>query len=50
EGFVYRIESIAILWFCLLAGAVALLIAWTTVASNAISVARTNPIKALRYE
>lgn len=50
EGFVYRIESITILWFCLLAGAGALLIAWTTVASNAIRVARTNPIKALRYE
>jgi len=50
EGFVYRIESIAIIWFCLVAGVVALLIAWGTVASNSIRVASTNPIKALRYE
>lgn len=50
EGFSYRIESFIILCCCLAAGFGALLIAWSTVASNSIRVARTNPIKALRYE
>tara|TARA_R110002096_G_scaffold436071_1_gene666837 strand:+ start:12611 stop:15082 length:2472 start_codon:yes stop_codon:yes gene_type:complete len=50
ESFVYRIEGFMIIGFCLMAGISALLIAWGTVASNSISVARTNPIKALRYE
>lgn len=50
EGFVYRIESFMIIGFCLMAGISALLIAWGTVAGNSIRVARTNPIKALRYE
>ena len=34
----------------LLAGLVALLIAVVTIAAHAVRVARTNPIKALRYE
>lgn len=50
EGFTHRIEDITIIGFCILAGLVALLIAWATVASNSIRVARSNPIKALRYE
>lgn len=50
ESFVYRIEYIFILGFCALAGVAALLIAWATVASNSLRVARANPIKALRYE
>lgn len=50
EGFVYRLDSSFIFVFCLLAGVIALAIAWGTVASNAVTVAKTNPIKALRYE
>jgi len=50
EGFVYRLDSTFIFVFCLLAGVIALAIAWGTVASNAVTVAKTNPIKALRYE
>lgn len=50
ESFVYRIEVFFIIGFCLLAGITALIIAWGTVASNSMRVARANPIKALRYE
>ncbi len=50
ENFVYRIDNIIIIALCLIAGLLALLIAWTTVAGNSYAVARTNPIKALRYE
>ncbi|WP_371189516.1 ABC transporter permease [Thalassotalea maritima] len=50
ETFVYRIEPSSILVICAVSGAFALLIAWLTVASNSIKVARANPIKALRYE
>ncbi len=50
ESFVYRIESFMIIGFCLMAGLSALLIAWSTVASNSIRVAKSNPINALRYE
>lgn len=50
ESFVYRLDNIYIFGLCILAGIVALLIAWGTVAGNAIRVAKTNPIKALRYE
>jgi putative ABC transport system permease protein len=48
EGFAYRI-SLSPLYF-LGAGAVALLIAWLTVLSHALRVARATPIGALRYE
>jgi putative ABC transport system permease protein len=48
KGFAYRI-SLSPLYF-LGAGAVALLIAWLTVLSHAIRVARATPIGALRYE
>jgi putative ABC transport system permease protein len=48
EGFAYRI-SLSPLYF-LGAGALALLIAWLTVLSHAIRVARATPIGALRYE
>ncbi len=34
----------------IVAGLIALLVAWATVGGNAAKVARTNPIKALRYE
>jgi putative ABC transport system permease protein len=48
EKFVYRVELNAMPF--LMAGTLAVLIAWITVGSHAIRVARTNPIKALRYE
>ncbi|MCP5381548.1 MAG: ABC transporter permease [Kordiimonadaceae bacterium] len=50
EGFSYRIDNIFVIAFCFIAGIGALLIAWITVASNSIRVARSNPINALRYE
>ncbi len=48
EGFVYRVDM-APGWF-LAAGAMALLIAWATVAGHAARAARANPIHALRRE
>lgn len=50
EQFPYRISSLSIVAFCLLAGGVALLIAWITVGGNAARVAKANPVHALRYE
>ena len=50
ERFPYRIENWLLLPFCLLAGLLALLIAWATVFSNVRRVAKDNPIHALRYE
>lgn len=50
QSFVYRIEEILIFGFCAFAGVAALLIAWATVAGNSMRVAKSNPIKALRYE
>lgn len=50
ETFPYRIETWWLGVFCLLAAFVALTIAWVTVGGNAAKVARSNPIKALRYE
>jgi putative ABC transport system permease protein len=38
------------IWYFLLAGLIALLIAWITVASQAIKAARVNPVKCLRTE
>ena len=48
EKFVYRIELSAAPF--IFAGVLAVLVAWATVSSHAIRVARSNPIKALRYE
>lgn len=50
EGFTYRIESSSIVGFCIVAGLIALFIAWATVAGNSMRVAKANPINALRYE
>ena len=50
ENFIYRIEVFFIIGFCLIGGISALLIAWATVAGNSMRIARSNPIKALRYE
>lgn len=48
EGYAYRI-SLNPLYF-LAAGAAALLIAWITIFAHALRVARSSPIRALRYE
>jgi len=48
EGYAYRITLNPI--YFLAASAIALLIAWATVMTHAIRVARANPINALRYE
>ncbi len=48
SGFAYRVE-LGALPFVLL-GMAALLIGWLTVASHAVGVARSSPIKALRHE
>ena len=50
ESFEYRIDSSIILVVAFVAGLVALVVAWITVASRAVRVARTNPVHALRYE
>ncbi len=50
EGFQYRLGDSFLLMTALIAGSVALAIAWITVASRAMRVAQTNPIHALRYE
>ena len=48
DGFAYRI-ALNPLYF-ITAGAAGLLIAWATVYANTLRLARTNPIRALRYE
>ena len=48
DGYAYRID-LSPLYF-LVAAAVALMIAWATVYGNALRLARTSPIHALRYE
>lgn len=50
ENFPYRLELWWLAIFCVASGTIALSIAWATVGGNAAKVARTNPIKALRYE
>jgi len=50
ETFPYRFDSWWLVLLCLISGVIALSIAWATVGGNAAKVARTNPIKALRYE
>ncbi|SDE06273.1 ABC transporter permease [Kordiimonas lacus] len=50
ETFPYRIDTWLLIPLCLFAGFIALMIAWGTVGGNAAKVARSNPIKALRYE
>lgn len=50
SGFEYRLSDIWLYGACIVAGGVALVIAWLTVAGHAARVARSNPIKALRYE
>ncbi|WP_262694756.1 ABC transporter permease [Kordiimonas aquimaris] len=50
DGFTYSLGDSYILTVAVISGAVAMLIAWMTVASRAYRVAQTNPIAALRYE
>jgi putative ABC transport system permease protein len=48
QGFAYRIDLSW--WMFVLAGGVAVSIAWLTVSVHAFSVARARPVEALRYE
>jgi putative ABC transport system permease protein len=50
ETFPYRLDSWVLLPLCFAAAAIALIIAWLTVGTNARKVAQSNPIDALRYE
>jgi putative ABC transport system permease protein len=50
EAFHYRIGTGFVISAALAAGVISLLIAWLTVAGRAVSVARANPVQALRYE
>jgi putative ABC transport system permease protein len=48
HGFAYRIELSP--WMFVLAGGIAVTIAWLTVSVHAFAVARAKPVEALRYE
>ncbi|MFC1495580.1 ABC transporter permease, partial [Thermodesulfobacteriota bacterium] len=50
ERFPYRFNPLFMIPICLISGFIALVIAWVTVAGNTIRVAKSKPIKALRYE
>ena len=50
ERFSYQLPYWVLAPLCLGAAVIALAIAWLTVATNTARVARSNPIKALRYE
>ena len=50
ERFTYRFNSLLMIPICLASGLIALVIAWSTVAGNTRRVAKSKPIKALRYE
>ena len=50
QRFPYQIDALILIPLCVLAGAIALSIAWLTVVGNTVKVATTNPVYALRYE
>ncbi len=50
ERFAYRFNPLYMIPICLVSGLIALVIAWFTVAGNTTRVAKSKPIKALRYE
>ncbi len=50
ERFPYRFHPLFMIPICLGSGFIALVIAWFTVAGNTTRVAKSKPIKALRYE
>jgi putative ABC transport system permease protein len=50
DGFIYRIDISVLPVMATIAGLLALFVAWATVAAHAARVARSSPIRALRYE
>lgn len=48
QDFAYRIDIS--IWTFMIAGALAILIAWLTISYQAVKAARSNPVEALRYE
>jgi putative ABC transport system permease protein len=50
QRFPYQIDTLVLVPLCVLAGAIALSIAWVTVFGNTLRVATSNPVYALRYE
>ncbi|MGD9158557.1 MAG: ABC transporter permease [Desulfobacteraceae bacterium] len=50
EQFTYRFNPLLMIPICLVSGLIALVIAWFTVSGNTTRVAKSRPIKALRYE
>ncbi len=50
QRFPYQIDTLLLFPLCVLAGFIALSIAWLTVAANTVKVANTLPAYALRYE
>lgn len=50
QRFPYQIDALILIPLCVLAGVIALSIAWLTVVGNSVKVATTNPVYALRYE
>ena len=50
ERFQYRINPLLMIPICLVSGLIALVIAWFTVSGNTTRVAKSKPVKALRYE
>jgi putative ABC transport system permease protein len=50
DGFAYRIDLASQLGWFFLAGGLSVVIAWLTVGFQAVKVARTDPIRSLRYE
>ncbi|MGD9158245.1 MAG: ABC transporter permease [Desulfobacteraceae bacterium] len=50
ERFTYRFNPLLMIPICLVSGLIALAIAWFTVAGNTSRMAKSKPIKALRYE
>jgi putative ABC transport system permease protein len=50
DRFPYRFNPFLMIPICLVSGLIALAIAWFTVAGNTTRVAKSKPIKALRYE
>ncbi len=50
ERFAYRLNPLLMIPICLVSGLIALAIAWLTVAGNTTRMAKSKPIKALRYE
>lgn len=50
QRFPYQIDYVLLVPLCVMAGSLALSIAWLTVASNTLRVATAKPVLALRYE